>query len=186
MQIYVLASIALAAVSAVQAKDVADWEDCSKDGSVCKVSTSKCVKHSDYYSQCMPAVLPTGALCGQNDGTSVWKYDNHCSPGETCQATTSINFHCRSTATAAPTTAPPTSTVLLVNDWEDCSKANAKCRVSTSTCVKHSDYFSQCMPATLPTGGLCGQVDGTNNWKYYHCITGETCKANGKDSHCTK
>lgn len=80
----------------------------------------------------------------------------------------------------------PTSTVLLVNDWEDCSKANAKCRVSTSTCVKHSDYFSQCMPATLPTGGLCGQVDGTNNWKYYHCITGETCKANGKDSHCTK
>ncbi|KAG6615384.1 putative lectin [Phytophthora cinnamomi] len=175
--------------TAPPALQIGDWEDCSKTGSVCKVSTSTCVKHSNYFSQCMPAVLPTGALCGQNDGTSVWKFDNHCITGETCQAV-GTDFHCRSTTTAAPTTAPPATTtpptVTYVNDWEDCSNASTQCKTTTSVCVKHSNYYSQCMPATLPTGGLCGQADGTSNWMYDHCITGETCKANGKDFHCSK
>ncbi|KAE9312148.1 hypothetical protein PR003_g19839 [Phytophthora rubi] len=178
-------STATTVTTAAPTLQVGDWEDCSKAGSVCKISTSTCVKHSNYFSQCMPAVLPTGSLCGQNDGTSVWKYDTHCLTGETCQAV-GTNFHCRATATAAPTTPPPSTPVTLVNDWEDCSKTNTRCKTTTSTCVKHSDYFSQCMPATLPTGGLCGQADGTNSWKFDHCTTGETCKANGKDFRCTK
>ncbi|GMF37196.1 unnamed protein product [Phytophthora fragariaefolia] len=169
------------------ARLVGNWEDCSAAGSVCKVSSSTCVKHSNYYSQCMPAILPTGGLCGQNDGTTVWKYDAHCSPGETCQAT-GLDFHCRASAPSVPTTAPPATPTQgwpLVNDWEDCSQANTRCKIATSTCVKHSDYFSQCMPTTLPTGALCGQDNGTSDWRFFHCIAGETCKANGKDYHCT-
>ncbi|GMF19691.1 unnamed protein product [Phytophthora lilii] len=168
---------------------VGDWEDCTKAGSVCKIATSTCVKHSQYYSQCTPATLPTGGLCGQNDSINVWKYDGHCPSGETCQAT-GTDFHCRPTATSPPVTANPLAsvppTVTYVNDWEDCTKANTQCKTATSTCVKHSKYYSQCTPATLPTGGLCGQSDGTNEWKYDHCTTGEKCKANGKDFRCTK
>jgi len=165
---------------------VADWKDCTKAGSVCQTATSTCVKHSPNYSQCMPATLPTGGLCGQNDGTSVWKYDGHCTAGETCKATGS-DFRC----TASPkTTDPPQTTktpsTKQIADWGNCSKAGSVCKIAASTCVKHSTYYSQCTPATLPTGGLCGQSDGTNEWKYNHCITGETCKANGKDFRCSK
>ncbi|KAG7379143.1 hypothetical protein PHYPSEUDO_008951 [Phytophthora pseudosyringae] len=225
MQIYVHASIALAAMSAVQAGNVneslanttssgsgvledveagvgavvnyntlivADWEACTEEVG-CENKTSVCVRHSKYYAQCKPAELPSGDLCGQSDDTNKWLYD-HCPAYEKCHQKDK-DFRCVKpgkrhhhhkdrSSTASPTTVHPT--LALVADWEDCTKAGAACKVSSSTCVKHSMYYSQCTPATLPNGSLCGQSDGTNEWKYDHCTTGETCKASGKDFRCTK
>ncbi|KAH7460750.1 hypothetical protein PRIC1_006200 [Phytophthora ramorum] len=186
MQIYVLAAIVLTAISTVQATTLPaeDWEDCTKAGTVCKTSGSTCVKHSDYYSQCTPAILPSGGLCGQNFGPNVWKYDGHCRTGETCQAT-GTDFHCKSVSTAPITTTIPPTGITYVLDWEDCSKLNTQCKTTSSSCIKISNNYSQCLPATLTSGSLCGQ-SGANNWKYDHCPTGETCKTSGSDSRCTK
>ncbi|OWZ04806.1 Lectin, partial [Phytophthora megakarya] len=37
-----------------------------------------------------------------------------------------------------------------VGDWGACT-GGLKCKNPTSVCVKHSNYFSQCKPATLPS-----------------------------------
>jgi len=74
----------------------------------------------------------------------------------------------------------------FVDDWGDCTQDNVGCKTKTSVCVAYSDYYSQCKPATLPSGELCGQNDGTNVWEYDYCPSGEMCKANGSDYRCTK
>ncbi|KAG7384765.1 hypothetical protein PHYBOEH_009324 [Phytophthora boehmeriae] len=70
---------------------VADWGDCT-GGKSCKTAGSQCVKHSNYYSQCKPKTLPAGELCGQNDGTNVWKYD-YCPSNQKC-APLGTDFRC--------------------------------------------------------------------------------------------
>ncbi|GMF19689.1 unnamed protein product [Phytophthora lilii] len=72
---------------------VDDWADCSDEEVGCSNPTSVCVVYSDYYAQCKPETLPSGELCGQDDGTNVWTYD-HCPSGETCQANGS-DYRCK-------------------------------------------------------------------------------------------
>nr|QVD38860.1 CBP7 [Phytophthora capsici] len=71
-----------------------------------------------------------------------------------------------------------------VGDWGACT-GGLKCKNSGSVCVKHSNYYSQCKPATLPAGELCGQNDGTNVWKYDKCPSNQKCAALGSDFRCT-
>ncbi|KAG6615308.1 putative lectin [Phytophthora cinnamomi] len=106
MQLFSLASVALLALTAVQAMDmstlhlrvynsgVSDWGACT--GNIKGSNpTSVCVKYSQYYAQCKPSTLPQGELCGQNDGTSVWKYD-HCPSNQQCKAV-GTDFRCSNT-----------------------------------------------------------------------------------------
>lgn len=72
---------------------VDDWGNCTEDDVGCSNPTSVCVQYSDYYAQCKPETLPSGELCGQDDGTNVWKYD-HCPSGETCTAEGS-DYRCK-------------------------------------------------------------------------------------------
>ncbi|KAG3151955.1 hypothetical protein C6341_g16390 [Phytophthora cactorum] len=72
-----------------------------------------------------------------------------------------------------------------VDDWGDCT-GGLTCKTPGSVCVKHSKYYSQCKPATLPPGELCGQDDGTNVWWYPYCTRGERCEPKGSDYRCTK
>jgi hypothetical protein len=71
-----------------------------------------------------------------------------------------------------------------VADWGACT-GGKKCKTPSSVCVKYSNYYSQCKPATLPSGELCGQNDGTNVWKYDKCPSNQKCAANGSDFRCT-
>ncbi|ETL79744.1 hypothetical protein F442_20325 [Phytophthora nicotianae P10297] len=71
-----------------------------------------------------------------------------------------------------------------VADWGACTGGLA-CKTPGSVCVKHSNYYSQCKPATLPTGELCGQNDGTNVWKYDKCPSNQKCAPLGTDFRCT-
>ncbi|RLN11157.1 hypothetical protein BBJ28_00020237 [Nothophytophthora sp. Chile5] len=231
---------------------VGDWGDCT-GGKKCQSPTSVCVQHSQYYSQCKPATLGQGELCGQNDGTNVWKYD-HCPSGQVCSAVGS-DFRCKNkkhhkeenkaggyagvadwgACTGGLKCQNPTSACVYYNqwysqctpgasngvdDWGACTgglkcktststcvyynqwysqctpgassgiddwgacTGGLKCKTSTSVCVRYSQWYSQCKPATLPQGELCGQNDGTNVWKYDHCPSGQTCKANGSDFRC--
>ncbi|KAG2775391.1 hypothetical protein Pcac1_g14033 [Phytophthora cactorum] len=82
--------------------------------------------------------------------------------------------------------APPgtTGTGSGVADWGACT-GGLSCKTPGSVCVKHSNYYSQCKPATLPTGELCGQNDGTNVWKYDKCPSNQKCAALGTDFRCT-
>jgi hypothetical protein len=102
MQLFSLASVALLALTAVQAKEmstlhlrvtsgVSDWGACT-GGLKCSNPTSVCVKYSQWYAQCKPKTLPAGELCGQNDGTNVWKYDR-CPSNQKCAAV-GTDFRC--------------------------------------------------------------------------------------------
>lgn len=73
------------------AKFVDVWAPCTR-GKSCK-DGAECVRHSVYYSQCKPQMLPTGALCGQRDGVNVWFYDR-CPAGEACKPIDSAGFRC--------------------------------------------------------------------------------------------
>lgn len=68
------------------------WQECMKPHQVCK-HDSVCVKYSKDYSQCKPLVLPPGELCGQHDGTNVWKFD-HCTVPQKCEPVGS-DFRCK-------------------------------------------------------------------------------------------
>ncbi|KAG3086172.1 hypothetical protein PI125_g19008 [Phytophthora idaei] len=165
---------------------VADWEACF-DEVACENETSVCVRHSLYYAQCKPAALPSGDLRGQSDGTNKWLYDR-CPADEKCNKK-GKDFHCiksgkqRHLTYRGQTTVYPSQSEALtvvytsVGDWEDCTKAGTMCKSSTTTCVNNSIYSSQCTPAALPNGALCGQSDGTNEWMFDHFTNGETCKA---------
>ncbi|RLN36871.1 hypothetical protein BBJ28_00003544 [Nothophytophthora sp. Chile5] len=150
-----------------------DWGACTGNLK-CKTSTSVCVRYSQWYSQCKPATLPQGELCGQNDGTNVWKYD-HCPSGQTCKANGS-DFRCKNKKHHKEH--DKDSSCTITNE--------SQCDGQNCVCVEHSQYYSQCKPATLPSGQLCGQDDGTNVWFYDHCPSEETCEANGSDFRCTK
>ncbi|GMF19685.1 unnamed protein product [Phytophthora lilii] len=71
---------------AAYASYVNDWDDCTNMDVGCLNSTSACIAHSAYYAQCKPETLPSGELCGQDDGTNVWYYDR-CPYGELCNST---------------------------------------------------------------------------------------------------
>ncbi|GMF37194.1 unnamed protein product [Phytophthora fragariaefolia] len=226
---------------------VADWGACT-GGQKCSNPSSVCVKYSNYYSQCKPATLPAGELCGQNDGTNVWKYDK-CPSNQKCTAM-GKDFRCTnkkqqkiaprkdgsctitnesqcdgqnwtgSTCCADPSyecrwsddgqnvkrcqkisdTADSYDSdsddysddsedieyTSYVDDWADCTKDDVGCSNPSSICVYHSTSYAQCKPYPLPSGELCGQSDGTNEWWYPFCSSGESCEANGSDSRCTK
>ncbi|KAG7398975.1 hypothetical protein PHYBOEH_009968 [Phytophthora boehmeriae] len=70
-----------------------------------------------------------------------------------------------------------------VADWGDCSNGRV-CSTATSTCVRFSQWYSQCLPGTLPNGALCGQSDGTNEWRHPYCPSGQSCVAVGTDYRC--
>jgi hypothetical protein len=68
------------------------YGDCTAANADCK-GESYCIYHSAYYAQCKPDILGQGELCGQNDGTNVWKYD-YCPSGQTCQQQ-GTDFRCK-------------------------------------------------------------------------------------------
>ncbi|KAG2531469.1 hypothetical protein JM18_000338 [Phytophthora kernoviae] len=152
---------------------------------------SVCTRFSSYYSQCLPETLPTGSLCGQDDGTNDWKYP-YCSNGETCVAQ-GTDFYCRSTSHVTTTTTTDSvesvaaTTSGTVATWGDCTGGKT-CTNPTSQCIAHSQWYAQCKPATLPAGELCGQRSGaTTLWLYSHCPSGQTCKTlagNDTDLRC--
>lgn len=97
---------------------------------------------------------------------------------------------CQKIVTSSPTSGP--SAVASVSSsygqtnwidlYGDCSAVNVFCQAD-ALCVRHSQYYSQCMPYTLGQGELCGQNDGVNLWKYTYCRTG-TCQPEGTDFFC--
>ncbi|KAG3233584.1 hypothetical protein PI124_g21344 [Phytophthora idaei] len=91
---------------------------------------------------------------------------------------------CQKKKTTGTGTTGTTGTGSGVADWGACTGGLA-CKTPGSVCVKHSKYYSQCKPATLPTGELCGQNDGTNVWKYDKCPSNQKCAALGTDFRCT-
>ncbi|KAG2502933.1 hypothetical protein BBO99_00009686 [Phytophthora kernoviae] len=145
---------------------VGDWEPCT-GGKTCKNAGSQCIKHSNYYSQCKPKTLPAGELCGQNDGTNVWKYDK-CPSSQKC-APLGTDFRCTKKKHHHKEADDDSNDDLSDNDSN----------------VKSADY-AQCKPETLPPGELCGQNDGTNVWYYDHCTSGEACQPLGTDFRCKK
>ncbi|KAG6594277.1 putative lectin [Phytophthora cinnamomi] len=188
MQLFSLASVALLALTAVQAMDmstlhlrvynsgVSDWGACT--GNIKGSNpTSVCVKYSQYYAQCKPSTLPQGELCGQNDGTSVWKYD-HCPSNQQCKAV-GTDFRCSNT-NHHQKDANKDASCTITNE----SQCDGQNWTGSTICVTYSDYYAQCKPETLPSGELCGQDDGTNVWKYDHCPSSETCMAEGSDYRC--
>ncbi|RLN37348.1 hypothetical protein BBJ28_00020517 [Nothophytophthora sp. Chile5] len=181
----------------IYAITVADWQDCTLEIVGCESNTSVCVHQSEYYAQCKPAELPSGGLCGQSDGVSEWLYD-HCPTGETCEKD-GPDFRCTKKSHHKHhkhhehhehhkhhKLSAHKDTKTTAEDWQDCTKKSVTCKNKTSVCVKHSEYYSQCKPATLPSGDLCGQSDVVNKWKYDHCPSGESCKAKGEYSRCVK
>ncbi|KAG7384764.1 hypothetical protein PHYBOEH_009323 [Phytophthora boehmeriae] len=157
---------------------VDDWHDCTVVRT-CTAPGSVCTQFSEFYWQCLPQTLPSGSLCGQDDGTNNWKYP-YCPSGETCMAQ-GTEFYCTITTNTDNTESASATTT--VADWGDCTGGKT-CTNPTSVCVAHSQWFSQCKPATLPGGELCGQNDGTNVWRYDRCPSGQQCVAVGTDFRC--
>ncbi|EGZ19304.1 hypothetical protein PHYSODRAFT_259758 [Phytophthora sojae] len=257
MKISTFSVAVVAALSAVEATEqvsihlrinekgggVGDWGACT-GGQKCSNPSSVCVKYSNYYSQCKPATLPAGELCGQKDAANDWKYDK-CPSSQKCTAT-GTDFRCTnkkqrrktisqrnwgsctitnesqcdgqnwtgSTCCADPnyecrwsddgqnvkrcqaidwyydeyakegedkTKEAPTKTYVAL--WDDCSASDAVC-ADGNWCVQHSSSYWQCKPGTLGNGELCGQHDGTNEWDYPYCPTGQTCQPLGTDMRC--
>lgn len=92
-----------------------------------------------------------------------------------------------SSPTSGPSAAPSTPSITYgqtnwIELYGDCSAVNVFCQAD-ALCVRHSQYYSQCMPYTLSQGELCGQNDGVNLWKYDYCQTG-SCQPVGSDFFC--
>lgn len=167
------------------------FEDCTDEFVQCEGS-NECVTMNRFYRRCMPPVLAADELCGQNDGVNFWKYDK-CAEGLACMATGASNEqHCLKVKHDLPHREKfwPTFWPTLHPDkpqqmdlWQECMKPHQVCKPG-SVCVKYSEYYSQCKPFILPPGELCGQHDGTNDWKFDHCTKPQKCLPVGSDFRC--
>ncbi|DBA02339.1 TPA: LOW QUALITY PROTEIN: hypothetical protein N0F65_006214, partial [Lagenidium giganteum] len=157
------------------AGNVAVWGQCS-DANGCQDGLT-CVKHSPYYSQCKPVELPQGDLCGQKKHDMDWFYD-HCPSHQKCLKQ-GEDFRCQN-AGEQQQQQPQSTTKVAV--WGQCSDTNG-CQDGL-TCVKHSPYYSQCKPAELPQGDLCGQKKHDMDWFYDHCPSHQKCLKQGEDFRC--
>lgn len=173
---------------------VSDFGECTAASQICK--TGVCIYYNPEYAECKPSELPSGALCAQNDTTSVWEH-RHCSQGEECVAKGTDSW-CTKTEVESKshhhtrnhhrhTRDQVSLEVRWVDVWQDCTQFYVFCNDKEhNTCIYHSRYYAQCMPNTLPSGSMCGQNDGDINWKFDACPPGEQCSSQGRTSYCTK
>lgn len=144
---------------------VDDFETCMGANEVCTYPTSTCVYYDagHSYAECKPATLPSGALCGQHDGTNEWVHP-HCPDGEACFSDAGMTVsYCHELVYE------------LVDDFLECSGGNQVCKNAGSTCQRYGDGYAECKSETLPSGALCGQHTASADWEYHHCPAGETC-----------
>ncbi|GMF19687.1 unnamed protein product [Phytophthora lilii] len=168
MKIAILAAVA--ALSAVEAAEQASIHLRIHDkGGACTITNE---------SQCNGQNWTGSTCCADSNYECRWSDD-----GQNVQRCQKKKTTGGTTGTTGNTATTGTSDGGTVADWGDCS-GGKKCKTASSVCVKYSNYYSQCKPATLPAGELCGQNDGTNVWKYDKCPSNQKCSAMGKDFRC--
>jgi len=167
------------------------------DGSAQCKKGLQCIEEVQGYGHCVKTAAELWGQCGGKTVHGPWTAT--CPSGSTCKHWDDWYSQCVTSDIAGDTqTATPTPTPSsggnkgAVKVWGQCggdaSYTSGKTCESGATCVKHSNWYSQCKPSQLPVGELCAQNDGSANvWKYDHCADGATCQSvSGTESRCKK
>lgn len=131
--------------------------------------TSVCVRRDEWYSQCLPSGTPATASPA---------------PPVTTTPSNSNNSNNGGGGGGAPPAGP------TADKWSQCGGANFQgptACAAGSTCVKQSNWYSQCKPEKLPVGELCGENKRDSTWTHASCEGSAKCvasNADGSESRC--